>query len=168
METLAAAQPLDFGTPFLKAFWPFILVALGIVALQVAWLYLKRWGRRFLPLPTAERVSQMSGEEFERALRLLLEREGWRVELTPRTGDYGADLVISREGQRVVVQAKRWKKPAGIRAVQEALGARDKYRAEEAWVICPSGFTKAAVRQAKASRIRLKDGDWLGKRLRAE
>ena len=110
----------------------------------------------------------MSGEEFERALRLLLEREGWRVELTPRTGDYGADLVISREGQRVVVQAKRWKKPAGIRAVQEALGARDRYRAEDAWVICPSGFTQAAVRQAKASRIRLKDGAWLGKRLRAE
>ncbi|MBN8691182.1 MAG: restriction endonuclease [Armatimonadetes bacterium] len=103
----------------------------------------------------------MSGEEFERALRQILEREGWAVELTPRSNDFGADLVIHRQGRRVVVQAKRWRRPAGIKSVQEAAGARDRYRADEAWVVSPSGFTRSAVEQARASRVRLKDGDWL-------
>ncbi len=40
-------------------------------------------------------------------------------ELTPETGDYGADLVLSKDGRKIVVQAKRWKNVVGIEAVQQ-------------------------------------------------
>lgn len=98
-------------------------------------------------------------------LRQLLERDGWKVELTPKSGDYGADLVIRRQGVKVVVQAKRWKKPVGVKAVQEALAARDIYRADEAWVVTNSTYSRAACRQAEASRIVLRDGDWLAHKI---
>jgi restriction system protein len=136
------------------------LVALLILKAAYKWV-IAPWLRRIGRLPDFDRLNSMSGIEFERALRQIFERDGWRVELTPRSGDFGADLVLSKPGKRLVVQAKRWRRPVGIRAVQEALGARDRYRADEAWVVTQSTFSRAARAQAEASRVTLKDGEWL-------
>lgn len=157
---LSVSAP-DYSGAFLRAFFPLFLVFLCLILMGLLWIIVKCWVRRLMPLPTLGAIEKMSGEEFERALRQILEREGWAVELTPRSNDFGADLVIHRQGKRVVVQAKRWRRPAGIKSVQEAAGARDRYRADEAWVVSPSGFTRSAVEQAKSSRVRLKGGDWL-------
>lgn len=156
---------LDLGEAGYRFLGTLTLILAGIVLVSAGVVLVKRWVRTWLPLPTMDRVLAMSGEEFERALRQICEREGWWVELTPRSGDFGADLLMSKNGRKVVVQAKRWRKSAGIKAVQEAAGARDVYGADEAWVVCTSGFTKAAVKQAKASRVRLRDGAWLANEL---
>lgn len=142
---------------------PIILAILGV---QILIIFLKKFVRKLLPLPTKEKISQMSGEEFERALRQILERDGWWIELTQRTGDFGADLIAHRDGKKVVIQAKRYSKVVGIRAIQEALGARDFFKADEAWVITNSYFSQAAIKQAKASKVRLKDSHWLGSKIK--
>ena len=54
--------------------------------------------------------------EFEEYLAGLFRKQGFKVELTPSTSDYGADLVLMKDGQRIAVQAKRYE-------VRVALGA---------------------------------------------
>lgn len=108
----------------------------------------------------------MSGTQFENTLRQLFERDGWRVDLTKLTGDFGADLILHKDGKKVVVQAKRWKSPVGIRGVQEVVGARDTYKADEAWLVCCSTFTNAAIAQASASKVWLRDRAWLEAKLK--
>lgn len=83
------------------------------------------------------------------------------MEVTSASGDYGADLVLKKDGKKVVAQAKRYSKDVGIMAVQEVIGAKSYYSANEAWVVTNSYFTKAARELAQTGSVRLVDRDEL-------
>lgn len=99
----------------------------------------------------------MSGEQFELFVRDQLVQKGYsNVETTPRSGDMGADLLVSQNGKTIVIQCKRCSSPVGVSAVQEVLGTKSFYKANEAWVVTDSTFTKAARQLARSARVRLK------------
>lgn len=63
------------------------------------------------------------------------------------------------EGKEViVVQAKRYKRTVGIKAVQEVIPAVKMYNA---WVVSNSYYTKAAVKLAKHNGVRMIDREEL-------
>ncbi|RSK24137.1 restriction endonuclease [Bhargavaea beijingensis] len=86
-------------------------------------------------------VDEISGKEFEQFLKLRYEARGYKVRRTPCQNDFGADLVMERDGRSIVVQAKRWKKNVGIKAVQEIVASKSHYMAEDAWVVTNSQYT---------------------------
>jgi restriction system protein len=99
-------------------------------------------------------VDAMDGFEFERYLGHLLRSRGYKVQVTQESGDFGADLVVEDgKGLRAVVQAKRYSGTVGIKAVQEVVGAKAYYKAQHAWCITNSGYTKAAVELAKHNGV---------------
>lgn len=100
-------------------------------------------------------IDKMTGIQFEEYLRTFFTEIGYKVKNTPKTGDYGADLILEKAGKRIVVQAKRYKKNVGIKAVQEAGGAKAHYRANESWVITNSNFTQAAFNLSVSNDIRM-------------
>ena len=105
----------------------------------------------------ARSIRRMSGEEFEFFVREQLLKQGYdRVETTAVSGDMGADLIARRDGKTIVVQCKRYSAAVGIQAVQEVLGAKLFYAADEAWVITDSTFTEAARKLARAADVRLR------------
>jgi restriction system protein len=59
------------------------------------------------------------------------------------------------------VQAKRYRSSVGVRAVQEAVAAKAKYRCSEAMVVTNSTFTKQAVELARANKVTLVDREQL-------
>src|SRR4051812_45359912 len=77
-------------------------------------------------------IDRMDGHEFEERLERLFRRLGYRVETTPTSGDYGADLVVTGAEETMVVQAKRSRGAVGVRAVQEAVAARGYYGCDRA------------------------------------
>ena len=103
-------------------------------------------------------VGSLSGAEFELAIALYLRTVGFeKVETTPASGDFGADLLISHGRKKIVVQCKRWSATVGVTAVQEVHSAKSHYRANEAWVITSSTFTQPAKDLAKTTKVRLFD-----------
>lgn len=100
-------------------------------------------------------VDKMGGTQFEHFLANIYRKQGYKVKVTPPSGDYGADLVIEKNNVRIVVQAKRHKKNVGIKAVQEVIGAKSHYQAQEGWVVTNSNYTEAAVNLARSNGIRL-------------
>ena len=103
-------------------------------------------------------VGSLSGTEFELAIALYLRTVGFeKVETTPASGDFGADLLISHGRKKIVVQCKRWSATVGVTAVQEVHSAKSHYRANEAWVITSSTFTQPAKDLAKTTKVRLFD-----------
>jgi len=108
-------------------------------------------------------VDKMTGKVFEEYLQGLLKHKGYKVSLTPVTGDYGADLVLSTTDKRVVVQAKRYNKKVGLKAVQEIVSAKGHYNADECWVITNNYFTAPAVKLATSNKVVLIDRDLLMK-----
>jgi len=100
-------------------------------------------------------IDKMDGRQFEHYLGHLFKSHGYSVNVTKAAGDYGADLVISKEGKKIVVQAKRYSKNVGLKAVQEAHAAVNHYGAVEAWVVTNSGFTEQAVTLARSNKVKL-------------
>ncbi|WP_046226619.1 restriction endonuclease [Paenibacillus dauci] len=100
-------------------------------------------------------IDKMDGIQFEKYLEQLFRLQGYKANATQAQGDYGADLVISRNGEKIVVQAKRYSKNVGLKAVQEAYGAVAHYKASAAWVVTNSGYTQQAVNLARSNNVRL-------------
>jgi restriction system protein len=144
-------------TPFLKL-WPLLLLvaAVGAVKLALWWREEQRIARSGI----AE-VDAMDGITFERFLATLFSKLGYRVERTQARGDFGADLVVERDGERMVVQAKRWSKKVGVKAVQEAHAAPAMYACSRALVVTNNRFTEPAKELARANRVELWDRDVL-------
>jgi len=107
------------------------------------------------------RINSLSGFEFENFLHQLFQRMGYQVQSTKLSGDQGADLVISRYNEKIVVQAKRYKNNVGNRAVQEVVASIAHYGANKGMVVTNSQFTKSAVELARSNQIRLIDGNEL-------
>jgi restriction system protein len=68
-----------------------------------------------------------------------------------------ADLILSAKGKKIIVQAKRYKKNVGVKAVQEIASAKSHYKADECWVITNSFFTEHAKKLASSNQVRLVD-----------
>jgi restriction system protein len=96
-----------------------------------------------------------SGTEFEEFLAGLFRAQGYAAELTPVTGDYGADLILSKDGRRIAVQAKRYVGSVGVSAVQEALSGQAYYQCDAAWVVTTGTFTTNAQELAKKSGVKM-------------
>lgn len=102
-------------------------------------------------------VDSMTGKEFERFLALHFENLGCIAILTQDSQDYGADLILYKDGSKTVVQAKRSKNPVGIKAVQEVAGAVRHYKGNKGRVITNNRFTENAYNLAKSNDIELWD-----------
>lgn len=97
---------------------------------------------------------EMAGEEFEDFAAELLEQNGIEVvELTKASGDFGADIIIIHEGERTAVQCKRYERPIGVKAVQEAISSMTYYKCKKAAVFTNSTFTRQAVELAAESGV---------------
>lgn len=112
------------------------------------------WQQRFGAAQAAE-LDQLSGVEFEIFLAGLFRAQGYFAELTPTSGDYGADLILSKDGRRIAVQAKRHLGSVGVQAVQEALSGQAYYQCNTAWVITTGAFTSNALELAQKSGVKM-------------
>lgn len=110
---------------------------------------------KFKALEKTEDLSILNGLAFEEYLRQLFTDLGYSAEKTPASGDFGADLILSTKDKKIVVQAKRYSNEIGFDAVKEIHFARTFYNANEAWVICTSGFTNQAYEAAKNANVKL-------------
>jgi len=143
------------NSPFPEVILVVISAFVGLTGLLLflRWLWLKRAG--------IFDVDKMTGVEFEDFLATYFRERGYRVNLTATKGDFGADLILEKSGRRIVVQAKRYRKNVGIKAVQEVVGAIAHYRADSGMVITNSYFTPSAKKLARSNRVKLVDRDRL-------
>lgn len=110
----------------------------------------------------SSKVNELSGVEFENLIIDKFSSLGFKVESTPKTGDFGADLiVVNNEGSRIIVQCKRFKSKVNLKAVQEVVGAMGHYAGDIGIVITNNSFLNSAVKLAESHDIELWDGDKL-------
>ena len=102
-----------------------------------------------------ESAAPEDGLGYERFCATLLERAGWQASMTGGSGDQGADILAQKRGTRLVVQCKRYSKPVGNAAVQEAAAAGRHWSAHKAAVVSNAGFTPAARKLAGTTGVLL-------------
>lgn len=112
-------------------------------------------------------VDKMAGEEFEKFLEAHFVGQNYKVKFTPKSNDYGADLILEKDGIRTVIQAKRWNEKVGIKAIQEIVGAVNHYNAQKAIVVTNNYFTSQAETLALSNSVELWNRDKLIMLMRA-
>lgn len=162
-DTWAVFRALIDGVTMIWA--PLALMAVFAGLIAAARLCLLLLERRRLARSGLSDIDRMGGRTFEQYLEVIFARLGYRVVRTRFAGDYGGDLVLAKDGTRTVVQAKRWTKAVGVRAVQEAVAAKGQYDCSEAMVVTNSHYTKQAVHLARVNRVVLWDRNELATRL---
>ncbi|MFJ8526749.1 restriction endonuclease [Bacillus sp. NPDC094106] len=100
-------------------------------------------------------IDVMQGEEFEQYLAVLFRDMGYKVETTPRSGDYGADLILEKAREVIAVQVKRYNRTVGLDAVQQVSSAIPFYNAHKGWVITNNRFSESAYTLARKNNIQL-------------
>lgn len=102
-------------------------------------------------------IDVMKGEDFEEYLAVLFKKLGvYQIETTPKSKDFGADLILTNgNGRRLVIQAKRYERTVGVDAIQQVIGAKGYYNAQDAWVITNQDFSEGAKDLAKSTNVRL-------------
>lgn len=137
-----------------------IAVVLFVLTITAYFLVRREQKKRFRSYDMSV-IDEMSGIEFETMLKNVFQKMGYEVEETPKSNDYGADLILTRHGRKTVIQAKRYSNKVGISAVQQALSAQIFYDANESAVVTNSYFTNQAKKMALTGKVKLIDRDVL-------
>lgn len=142
-----------------EVFTGVLLLIIGIFIFQLVYVIAKnRFYEKQMAKSGIKDVDKMDGYQFEVYLKALFKELGYKPKVTKKTGDFGADLVLEGKN-KIVIQAKRYgfKNRVSISAVQEIYAAKTYYKADEAWVITNSLFTKSANLLAEACNVKLLD-----------
>jgi len=110
---------------------------------------------------TIEDIDAMDGIEFEHFLCRLFTEDGFDAKVTQASNDQGGDLILEKNGGRIVVQVKNYSTHVSNDAVQQVIGAKAYYDCEYGMVITNNYFTKAAIQLAQCNEIALWSRDTL-------
>ena len=110
-----------------------------------------------------ETLRGISWREFEELVGEAYRRRGYAVAETGGGGaDGGVDLVLSKGGERLLVQCKHWKTwKVSVKVVRELFGVVSSERATGGILISSGTYTQEAKAFAKANGIELVDGSQL-------
>lgn len=114
---------------------------------------------------TIDDIDMMTGIEFEHFLCRLFSEDGYKATITKASNDQGADLILEKNGNRIVVQAKRYLNAVSNSAIQEVVAAKAIYRCVNAMVVTNSYFTKSAIILAMSNKVTLYDREKLKDKL---
>lgn len=104
---------------------------------------------------TTEQIEQLDGFGFEQLLGDIFTKAGYKVIVTKKTGDQGADLIVEKKGISTAIQAKKYIGSVGNKAVQEVVAAMKYYDCDKSMVITTGEFTKGARVLADRNRVQL-------------
>lgn len=108
-------------------------------------------------------LNDMSWRQFEMLVGEAYRQQGYQVKELGGSGpDGGADLILTKEGKKYLVQCKQWKAyKVGVKPVRELLGVMVGNGATGGIVVTSGEFTKDAFYFARNNNIQLVDGNTL-------
>jgi restriction system protein len=107
-----------------------------------------------------ESLRALSWQQFEWLVGEAYRRQGYEVEESMAGGaDGGIDLILRKNGQKVLVQCKRWKtQSVGAPIIREQFGLLTHHEASKVIVVTSGSFTREAISFAENKPIELVDG----------
>lgn len=96
-----------------------------------------------------ELLHNLSSYDFERVIARIFEKQGFSIEITPKTRDGGKDIFIAKQGFAsflFYVECKKYapNKPVGIDIIQRLYGVISAEKANGGFIATTSHFTKPA------------------------
>jgi restriction system protein len=107
-------------------------------------------------------LAALSWQQFEEVIADAFRRHGYRVREGRGRGDGGVDVILERDGQVTVVQAKHWRRDrVGVQLVRELYGVQRAMWARHSMFVAMGNYTAAGTQFAAAGGMTLVDGEEL-------
>lgn len=105
-------------------------------------------------------IDRLNPNLFEATIAALYNKQGFEVYLTPYSNDKGVDVVVLKNGENYLIQAKQTKSLVGNEAIQEICTAKkyyeDKFKGQfKLLTITNNDYSSSAVILAKSNDIKL-------------
>ncbi len=155
---MALAAQLSSGSRALPLAWAAtaFVGALAVLAWALALVSIVRRTRRDQSLG---QLQALTPDEFEEWVAARWRERGYSVRVAGGWGDHGADLIAEREGERVIVQCKKyraWK--VGEPALRDLYGSMLDFGAQRACIVSTGPVSAAARAWARGKPIEIWDG----------
>ena len=98
-------------------------------------------------------IDKMGGFEFEEYICMLFEKFDFTGTVTKKSHDFGCDVILEKNGDRIGIQTKRFEGKVSLRAVQEIVASLKKYDARIGVVVSNSKYTRNARQLAKINDV---------------
>lgn len=110
-------------------------------------------------------IEGISWQQFEQLTGEAFRRQGFTVNETGGNGpDGGIDLILHKDGEKYLVQCKRWRSlKVGVTVIREFFGVIAAEGAVGGFVVTSGAFTAEAQAFASGRNIRLVEGDELNR-----
>lgn len=106
-----------------------------------------------------EDLLKLSPRQFEEMVVELYTALGHQARRTGTTGDHGVDIVVkAKNGEKWVVQCKRWRGSVGEPVVRDFYGVVHHEKADKGTLITTGRFTRPAREWAKGKPLTLVEG----------
>ncbi len=106
-------------------------------------------------LNSLEYWTNLSGHEFEDACASVFRKMGYEATVSKAGGDGGIDIVLVRGEERIAVQCKAHKNPAGPAVARDLFGTMLHFGYEKGMLISTNGFTSGVYDFVKGKPITL-------------
>jgi len=106
---------------------------------------------------SVDEIEHLDGFAFEQLIGDLFRKAGYKVKVTKKSGDQGADIIVEKDGVSTAIQTKKYSGSVGNKAVQEIVAAMKFYDCDKAMVITTGDFTKGAFELASRNGVQLID-----------
>jgi restriction system protein len=108
----------------------------------------------------------LSPFEFEKYVAQLFKEKGYVVDVTSKSGDFGADVLAGKGGKTIAIQVKKQRGNIGVKDVNHLIGSLHYYGADKGVLVTTSDFTKPAMEMARKAPIELWDRARLNNEIR--
>ncbi len=119
-----------------------------------------------VPLSLEYIDSLPSGLEFETSIAIILKKLNYSdVQVTSGSGDFGIDVIATKDDIKYGFQCKLYSNTVGNDAVQQAYAGRIHYNCNVVIIVTNNYFTEQAKKQALETQVILWDRDILEKKI---
>lgn len=141
--------------------WILIIILITFLLITICYGFNQYNKHKYYKSISLSEIDTMTGIQFEEYLINYFGLNGYSTNSTPKSNDYGADIILYKDSTCTVIQAKRYNSKVGIKAVQEVLAAKSYYHANEGIVITNNYYTSQAINLARRCNIQLWDREKL-------
>lgn len=139
----------------------FLLIGCWAAA-GVSWLEARKTRRLLDTRSDLESLAAPGWHQFEQLVGEAFRRNGYSVAETGLGADGGIDLVLGKDGKRVLVQCKQWRRQrVDVKTVREMFGLLAHHNADAVKIVALGRYTADAERFAAGKPIELIDGETL-------
>ena len=109
------------------------------------------------------KISKETPYEFENHCAKMLIAQGFKANVTKKSGDQGVDVIAEKNGIKIAIQCKKYNQPVGNKAVQEINAGKVFYKTDYAAVVTNNTYTPSARKLAANCNVMLLHIDDLSK-----